>query len=202
MTTPLVLALVLAVAALLGAAYYVAQDREAPEGAVTGDEMTEKDGDAMMEKDDGSMTEGDGDSMAQPGAGDSGPAPVPFVPEGNLISGSVSPLIDFNQADYDRAVADGRVVLLYFYANWCPICRDEVPRLYDAFKDLTNPRIVGFRVNYNDNETDDDEKELARKYGIAYQHTKVIIKGGVQVLKNGEAWSKDRYLAELADAVK
>ena len=31
------------------------------------------------------------------------------------------------------------------------------------------------RVNYNDPDTDQEEKELAKKYGITYQHTYVQI---------------------------
>jgi len=58
--------------------------------------------------------------------------------------------------------------------------------------------VVGFRVNYNDGETDSFEEGLAREFGIAYQHTKVIIQDGERVLKSPETWNKDRYLSELA----
>lgn len=42
--------------------------------------------------------------------------------------------------------------------------------------------MVIFRVNYNDPETDDQEKELAKKYEITYQHTFVQVDEGGNVI--------------------
>ncbi len=78
----------------------------------------------------------------------------------------------YTKAVYD-ASADRRRVL-YFYATWCPSCKV-------ANEDfLANPNkipedAVVLRVNYNDPDTDQEEKELAQKYGITYQHTFVQI---------------------------
>lgn len=121
---------------------------------------------------------------------------------GAVLAGSSSPLLDFNQADFDAALRSNKLVVLYFYANWCPICREEFPKMQGAFNELTGDNVVGFRVNFNDNETDDDEVALARKHGIAYQHTKVILKNGQQVLKSPETWEQSRYLTEIANAAK
>ena len=91
--------------------------------------------------------------------------------------------------------------MLYFYANWCPTCRVELSRTHAAFDELSLPNVVGFRVNYNDNDTDDHEENLARQFGIAYQHTKIILnENGQQILKNGSTWSKDKYIEELTNA--
>jgi len=118
---------------------------------------------------------------------------------GSVIAGDVSPLIDFNQADYEKALAEKKLIVLYFFANWCLTCKKEVSEaLYPSFNELENESVVGFRVNYNDNQTDDDEKSLARQFGVAYQHTKVFLKNGERVLKSPESWSKGRYLEEIA----
>ena len=69
--------------------------------------------------------------------------------------------------------------------------------MYPAFNEFTDKGVVGFRVNYNDDETDADEKNLAREFGVAYQHTKVLVKDGQRVLKSQETWTKARYLDEL-----
>ena len=121
---------------------------------------------------------------------------------GTVLAGSSSPLIDFNKSDYEAALRSNKLVVLYFYANWCPICKAEVPKLVSAFNELKSDAAVGFRVNYNDNETDADERNLAREFGVAYQHTKVFIKKGVRVLKSPETWEKDRYLAEINKLVQ
>jgi len=121
---------------------------------------------------------------------------------GEVLAGNVAPLLDFNQADYDKALASDNLVVLYFYANWCPICRVEVASaLYPAFNDLETDQVVGLRVNYNDSDTDDSERQLAREFGVAYQHTKVFLKDGERILKSPESWSKGRYLNEINQAL-
>ena len=72
----------------------------------------------------------------------------------------------------DQAAGNRRV--LFFYANWCSTCRPT-----DAnFKENTSKipeDVTVIRVNFNDPETDQEEKDLAKKYGITYQHTFVQI---------------------------
>jgi thiol-disulfide isomerase/thioredoxin len=158
------------------------------------DAMMEDDSDAMMEdsKDD-SMMEDDSDAMME----DDDSAKADFM--GAVLAGSASPLLDFNQEDYNKALNTNKLVALYFYANWCPVCKRETSSaLYPAFNELTDDDVIGFRINYNDNQTDNNEEELAREFGVAYQHTKVFVKNGERVLKSPESWDKDRYLEELA----
>lgn len=150
--------------------------KEAGNDSMIKPETTKNESDAMMEK--------DGSMMKYSGA---------------VLAGTKSKLLDFRKADYDAAPA-GKLVVLYFYADWCPICRAEIPRLYAAFDELDNENVIGFRVNFNDGSTDADERALARQYGVAYQHTKVFVKNGQQVLKSPETWEKQRYLAEINKA--
>lgn len=107
-------------------------------------------------------------------------------------------MAEFDQALYEAALKDKKIIVLYFYANWCPLCKAEVPYFYESVAEFNNADIVGFRVNFNDNETDDDEKNLARKFGVAYQHTKVILKNGERVLKSPESWDEKRYDQEIS----
>lgn len=139
----------------------------------------------------------DSDMLPVENNGESNIAATPEY-SGTIIAGKDSPLIDFDKSDYDTATQTDKLVVLYFYANWCPICRVEVANaLYPAFSEITTGDVIGFRVNYNDNQTDSDEKNLAREFGIAYQHTKVFLKKGQRVLKSPEGWDKNRYLEEI-----
>lgn len=120
-----------------------------------------------------------------------------------VIAGAASPLLDYRKADYDEALNSGKPIFLYFYANWCPICKEETANaLYPAFNEFNQDGLVGFRVNYKDNETDENEVALAREFGVGYQHTKVLIKDGKAVLKSPESWDKARYLAEMKKLVQ
>lgn len=121
---------------------------------------------------------------------------------GALLAGSAAPLLDFAKADYEKSKASDTLVVLYFYATWCPICKKEVAdALYPAFNELTDERVIGFRVNYNDTDTDSDEKALAREFGVGYQHTKVFVKGGTRILKSPEGWDRARYIREINTAL-
>ena len=116
---------------------------------------------------------------------------------GAWLAGGISPYLAFTQQDYEQARAEGKLILLNFYANWCPICRAEEPEVFAAFNELLQENVVGFRVNYRDSETDEAETALAREFGISYQHTKVILKDGKQILKALDSWDRKRYRAEI-----
>lgn len=151
------------------------------------DIMMKKEGEAMIEKEsDVMMKKNEGTSM--------------MTYSGVVLAGTSAPLLDFTKADFDAAVKTDKLIALYFFANWCPNCRVEFPIMQSVFNELATDQVIGFRVNYNDNETDDVEKALARQYGIAYQHTKVFIKNGLQVLKSPETWTKERYITEITNA--
>ena len=116
---------------------------------------------------------------------------------GAVLAGTTTKYSEFTKAEYDKALADGKTVLLYFFADWCPVCQHEQQDTKAAFAELQDPNIVGFRVHYKDSGVDQDMKDLVTKYGITYQHTKVIIKGN-EIRKSLESWDKERYLQELA----
>ena len=117
---------------------------------------------------------------------------------GKVLAGTeTTKYLDFNKADYDKALKEKKKILLYFYANWCPICRLEQPKTFAAFNEINDPDLIGFRVNYRDSDTDADEEALAKEFGVSYQHTKVILKDGQRVLKAPDSWDKQRYLDEL-----
>lgn len=117
--------------------------------------------------------------------------------EPKVLAGTTTKYFEFTKEAYDQALAENKVILLYFYASWCPICRLEQPKTFAAFNELNNPNIIGFRVNYRDSDTDENEVDLAKQFGVSYQHTKVILKDGQRVLKAPDSWDKERYLEEL-----
>lgn len=69
---------------------------------------------------------------------------------------------------------DDRKRVLFFYASWCPTCKPADEDFRENMEKIPSDTIV-IRVNYNDNETDQNEKDLAQRYGVTYQHTFVQI---------------------------
>lgn len=96
-------------------------------------------------------------------------APAPETPP--TVEASYAP---FTRAAYDGSIARGEPVLLFFYANWCPFCKAQDPVVVSLFKDATLG-VKAYRVNYNDSETDEEEKRLANAFGVTYQHTFILL---------------------------
>ena len=64
--------------------------------------------------------------------------------------------------------------VLFFYANWCPTCKPANESFTANVSQLPSDLTL-IRVNFNDTDTDQAEKDLAKKYGVTYQHTFVQI---------------------------
>jgi thiol-disulfide isomerase/thioredoxin len=120
---------------------------------------------------------------------------------GNIISGGMTPYIEFSQADYMQAQEEGKVILLYYYASWCPICAEEQATVIEALEEVNNPNVIAFRVNYRDSEITDEEEDIARKFGVSSQHTKVIVVNGERVAKSPATWEFADYLSEINNAL-
>lgn len=117
---------------------------------------------------------------------------------GSVISGSSSPFVEFTQVGYKKALADGKIIFLNFYANWCPVCRAEAPIIDSGFDSLNNDKIVGFRVNFKDSETDEDEKKLASEFNIPYQHTKIFLVNGQEADRYPNQWEMEDFDAAFS----
>ena len=89
------------------------------------------------------------------------------------------------------ALAENGKVVLYFHADWCPICRGLESEI------LANPAGVPndvhiLRVNY------DTSKDLKQKYGVTYQHTFVQVDANGNLLaKWGDATTLAQVLAKV-----
>jgi len=181
---PMIIAIVAVVLVLGGVAYYGNLSRTQEDKMAQGKAMMEKK--AMEQKENEAMMDKGETMMKYSGA---------------VLAGKSAPLLDFTKADYDAALNSDKLVVLYFYANWCPICIAEFPVMQKAFNELSTDKVIGFRVNYNDDQTDNDEKNLAKQFGVAYQHTKVFVKNGQRILKSPEGWDEKRYDMEISKAL-
>ena len=101
-------------------------------------------------------------------------------PSNNLIN-SNQKYIEFSANVPEQNKEKRRV--LFFYANWCPTCR-PADADFNQNSEKIPVDVVVIRVNYNDDQTDEDEKAIAAKYGVTYQHT------FVQINTNGEEVTK------------
>jgi thiol-disulfide isomerase/thioredoxin len=147
--------------------------------------MTQKNG-AAMENDNAAMTN-DAAAMEKEG--------VMMQKDDKMMADkSAASYVEYSKAALDGAADNRRVI--YFYASWCPTCRPA-----DAdFKANTSKLpsdVTVVRVNYNDPDTDQEEKDLARKYGVTYQHTFVQIDGQGKEVTKWNGGQTEELLANL-----
>jgi peroxiredoxin len=97
----------------------------------------------------------------------SGQAPVPLPPlEGSLALVDV-PLLD--GGTFRAASADGKVLVLYWWASWCPFCAMQTPQM-QALWEVHRDRgllLLGISI---DKRADDARRYLAR-HGYTFPST-------------------------------
>lgn len=120
--------------------------------------------------------------------------PGPMVKQDETMEKN-SRYLEYSKSVFGQAANNRRV--LFFYANWCPICQPADASFRENVSQIPED-VALIRVNYNDTDTDQEEKDLAKKYGITYQHTFVQIdQDGKEITK----WNGGQ-IEELLDHLK
>ncbi len=102
--------------------------------------------------------------------------------------------VQYSKSALDSASSGRRV--LFFYASWCPTCKPADASFTQNASKLPED-ITVIRVNYNDSDTDQEEKDLAKKYGVTYQHTFVQIDGTGKELTKWNGGQIDELLSNI-----
>ena len=119
-----------------------------------------------------------------------------FQPTGHVLVDATTKYIDYNDADFKKAVDEGRVIYLEFSAAWCPECQRLDPIIRSSIETLNDPAVVGFKVDY------DTGKELERQYNVIYQHTHIILArdGSISWKSMKSEWDDALFQQELKKA--
>ncbi len=98
---------------------------------------------------------------------------------------------------YQEVLDSDEVVILNFYADWCPNCAQERPAVNQAFTQET--AINGFEVSYRSSDTTSFEEDLAREFGITSQGTKIILRPNQEPEKIVGHWSLEQWNAKIQE---
>ena len=75
-------------------------------------------------------------------------------------------LISFAGESYTLEALQGQIVVLNFWANWCPPCHAEAPDLQDIYEEYADDGVLLLGVDYLDIQT--DALSFIERYGITY----------------------------------
>ena len=83
-------------------------------------------------------------------------------------------MVQFDQKTFDEALAEGKLMMVDFWAAWCGPCRMLAPMVDDLAAQYEGKVIVG-KVNV------DEEQELAIRYGVMSIPTVIFFKDGKEI---------------------
>ena len=110
-----------------------------------------------------------------------------------MVNSGESRYVEHSKTALAKAAGNRRV--LFFYASWCPTCQPTDANLKENTGRIPEDLTV-IRVNYNDPETDQEEKDLAKKYNVVYQHTFVQIDAEGNMVTGWNGGQIDELLAK------
>ena len=82
----------------------------------------------------------------------------------------------FDQKSFDAALAEGKLVMVDFWANWCMPCRMLGPVIQQLADQYDGKAVVG-KVDV------DAEGELAMRYGVMNIPTVIFFKDGKEIAR-------------------
>lgn len=103
-------------------------------------------------------------------------------------------VVHFSKEGFEKARAQGGVMLVDFWATWCGPCKMIAPVIEQLAGQYEGKVIVG-KVDV------DQEPELAREYGVMYIPNVVILKDGQEVDRKVGAMPAAAYSQALDAAL-
>jgi thioredoxin 1 len=103
------------------------------------------------------------------------------------------PVIELDAAGFDAGIAAG-VVLMDFYATWCPPCAVQAPILEEvADRLLGRAQVAKLDI--------DKARSIAQRYGISAIPTLILFRNGIEVKRFVGVTSADVLVAAILAAV-
>ena len=96
----------------------------------------------------------------------------------------------FDQKSFDAALAEGKLMMVDFWANWCMPCRMLGPVIEQLAQDYEGKAVIG-KVDV------DEQGELAMRYGVMSIPTLVVFKDGQPASRQIGITPKDKLLELL-----
>ncbi len=96
----------------------------------------------------------------------------------------------YTQDKLDAVNKAGNPALVFIYADWCPTCRAQEKILGELLPTNEFKSIATLHVSF------DEQKSVVKSFGVRYQSTLIVFKGGKEVGRLTGETDRDR-IAEL-----
>ena len=101
----------------------------------------------------------------------------------------------YDKAAFDKALAEGKPVIVDFFADWCPTCRAQKPHVQSLLGEAKMKDVTLFIADY------DNEKDLKKTLRVTQQSTFVVFKGGKEVGRSTGQTKKEDLAALFGKAL-
>ena len=105
---------------------------------------------------------------------------------------SIAKETTFKKELFDKAQADGKVVIVSSWINYCTSCASQMKILDKAKNDFDNIEYFKFEVT---------NKEIAQMFDIQYQTTLLIFKNNEEVHRSIGQTNKDKIYSIIQSAL-
>ena len=101
----------------------------------------------------------------------------------------------YTQAKLDALNKAGQPALVFIYADWCPTCRAQDAVLEKLLPTDEFRGIATLRVDF------DTQKPVVKAFGVQYQSTLIVFKGGREVARVTGETDRERIADLLRKAL-
>ena len=98
----------------------------------------------------------------------------------------------YNKVDFDKALSDGKVVVVSSWIKYCTSCASQMKVLKKAKNDFDNIEYFAFDVT---------NKEIAKLFNVQYQTTLLIFKDNKEVYRSIGETSKELIYNALKSSI-
>ena len=98
----------------------------------------------------------------------------------------------YNKLDFNKALSDGKVVIVSSWIKYCTSCASQMKVLNKAVKEFDNIEYFAFDVT---------NKEIAQSFNVKYQTTLLIFKNGNEIYRSIGETSKDLIYKAIKSSI-
>lgn len=106
----------------------------------------------------------------------------------------------YSKDQYDKALSEHRIVLLFFTSNWCNDCISQSATNKAAFNELSLRGVVGLETHILDSETTVELDALAKKFDVKKENSFIVLdRSGAVVYRYVGVLEKDLLKSKILE---